>query len=278
MSWFCAVLWWSNLLMLTPRGGAVTGAVRLPVGSPPTVVGLGIGVHGVTRLVERWQLPGLYSVHLYSYNGELRVGDLVYPIRPGGVSVVPPGSLMEFRYEGRSEHLYAHLALGSDAADGDVREIPLMQNARDAAHPIAERLRGAIALSDPLRRSAELWAVLCWITELGAGRGEEASAHPAVAEAVAYIDANLAERLTVAKIAAAVTFSPSHLDRLFLASKGCTVGAFVRERRMSTARHLLVETTRPIGSIAAAVGIPDLHAFNKACRRAFGAPPRAVRG
>ena len=46
---------------------------------------------------------------------------------------------------------------------------------------------------------------------------------------------------------------------------------------MKRAHHLLTASTLPIASIAATVGIPDLQAFNKACRRTLGAPPRAVR-
>lgn len=44
--------------------------------------------------------------------------------------------------------------------------------------------------------------------------------------------------------------------------------------------YLLRESTLPIATIAtiaALVGIPDLQAFNKACRRELGASPRAIR-
>ena len=58
---------------------------------PPEVVRVGIGRHGVHRLVEHWRLPDLWSLHLYRYNAELTVDHSPLPISPGDVSVVPPG-------------------------------------------------------------------------------------------------------------------------------------------------------------------------------------------
>jgi transcriptional regulator GlxA family with amidase domain len=46
---------------------------------------------------------------------------------------------------------------------------------------------------------------------------------------------------------------------------------------MDRARHFLQATTLSIPAIAASVGIPDLQAFNKACRRELGASPRGIR-
>ena len=47
---------------------------------------------------------------------------------------------------------------------------------------------------------------------------------------------------------------------------------------MARARHLLTATTMSIPAIAASIGITDLQAFNKACRRELGRSPRAIRG
>jgi transcriptional regulator GlxA family with amidase domain len=55
------------------------------------------------------------------------------------------------------------------------------------------------------------------------------------------------------------------------------VVGWIRQRRMARARHLLTATTMSIPAVAASVGITDLQAFNKACRRELGGSPRAVR-
>ena len=46
---------------------------------------------------------------------------------------------------------------------------------------------------------------------------------------------------------------------------------------MQRGRHLLQPSTLSVATIAAAVGIPDLQAFNKTCRRELGASPRTLR-
>jgi AraC family transcriptional regulator len=55
------------------------------------------------------------------------------------------------------------------------------------------------------------------------------------------------------------------------------VVGYIRQRRMARARHLLTATTMSIPAIAASIGITDLQAFNKACRRELGRSPRAIR-
>ena len=79
------------------------------------------------------------------------------------------------------------------------------------------------------------------------------------------------------QIAAAVGVSHNHLTRLFTAGQGLTVVGYLRRRRIEHARQLLVHSTMSITAIASTVGIPDLQAFNKACRTVTGLGPRALR-
>jgi transcriptional regulator GlxA family with amidase domain len=98
-----------------------------------------------------------------------------------------------------------------------------------------------------------------------------------VSAAIEHIEANLAGALSVPDVAREARVSPNHLTRLFQAETGRGVVAYIRRRRMERARHLLLETTLSIPAIAASVGIADLQAFNKACRRELGGSPRAIR-
>jgi transcriptional regulator GlxA family with amidase domain len=98
-----------------------------------------------------------------------------------------------------------------------------------------------------------------------------------VSTAQAHIEANLARPLTVPDVARVAGVSHNHLTRLFHAETGMTVVAYIRHRRMAMAHHLLTSSTLSIPAVAASVGINDLQAFNKACRRELGASPRAVR-
>ena len=245
--------------------------------SPPAVVSLGVGVHGTAgRRRDVFRLPDMWQLHLYGYDADLTVDGVAHPIGPGCVSLVPPGVVVEYHYRGRSEHLYAHLRLVGSARSTPQR-IPVVQDSGAETPMLSSLFRQAIAAwpRTPARAAAEVWTVLWRVAQLAAPT--EAAPHAAVGTALAYIEAHLAEPLSVPEIARSAGVSHNHLTRLFRAETGDTVVAHIRRRRMERARHLLRESTLSIPTVAASVGIGDLQAFNKACRRELGAAPRAVR-
>jgi AraC family transcriptional regulator len=250
-----------------------TVTVRLD--AAPRVASVGLGVHGTTGRHDVFLLPDLWQLHLYRYSAELTVAGTTHSIRPGYVSLIPPGTQVHYHYRGRSEHLYAHLRL---AETGEPRTLPLMQDAGTAVPMLSNLLLQAIAAipNAPARTTAEVWAALWRVAEL-TPPSAPGDGHPAVAAAIAYIEAHLAGPLAVPAVARAAGISHNHLTRLFHAETGDTVVTHIRRRRLARARHLLCESTLSIPAIAAAVGISDLQAFNKACHRELGASPRAVR-
>jgi AraC family transcriptional regulator len=247
--------------------------LELALDDPPEVVNLGVGVHGTAGLRDVFRLPDLWQLHLYSYSADLEIGGTPYRIRPGYVSLVPAGVQVVYRYRGRSEHLFVHFRPGRGGA---VRELPAVQDAGAETPLLSSLLRGAIESSQqtPARVAAEVWTVLWRIAAIADVGGRP---HPAVAAAIAHIESHLAGPLTVPELAAAAGVSHNHLSRLFRAETGTTVVGYIRARRMARARHLLTSSTMSIAAVAASVGIPDLQAFNKTCRRELGASPRAIR-
>lgn len=244
---------------------------------PPELAAVGIGVHGPANHVDVFSLPNLWQLHLYGYEADLTVNETAHAIRPGRVSLIPPGTTVRYRYQGRSEHLYVHLRLGSA---GSPLSIPVIQDAGTELAPLTAQLHRALSVwpHTPAGATAEVWAALWRVSQLTPPRTLGTVAiHPVVTAAVAMIEARLAEPLSVAEIAKAVGVSHNHLTRLFRGATGQTVVGYLRARRMERARHFLQATTLSIPAIAASVGIPDLQAFNKACRRELGVSPRGVR-
>lgn len=252
--------------------------VELALDQPPHVANAGVGVHGSAGPHEVFRLPRLWQLHLYSYSGTLEFGGVSHPIRPGHVSLVPPDTEVHFHYDApRCEHLYAHFRL---PGDGERRGLPAMQDAGTEAAVLSGLLRQTVAAStqSPARASAELWTVLWRTTTLTRAAGNSPDPrHPALRTAMAHIEEHLAGPLSIPAIARAAGVSHTHLTRLFREDTGSTVVGYIRHRRMERARHLLIASTLAIPAIAAAVGICDLQAFNKTCRKELGASPRAVR-
>ena len=251
---------------------------------PPVVVSQGRATHGVGRLVDEFQLPDLWSLHLYAYTAELEVDGLAYAITPGSVSLVPPASVIRYRYEGPSTHLYAHLRTGPGVV-GDTATWPLhlLMSPGPELAVITDLMESAVdsAATRPERTRADIWLALLRLSALARDRGRESrQRNPAqehLTRALAHIERHLSEPLTVPEIAAAVGVSHNHLTRLFTAGQGLTVVGYLRRRRIEHARQLLVHSTMSIAAIASTVGIPDLQAFNKACRTVTGLGPRALR-
>jgi AraC family transcriptional regulator len=248
--------------------------IELHLATPPEVVNAGVGIHGVRRSRDVFRLPDLWQLHLYNYTAELTVDGTTYTVAPGFVSLTPAGASVQFDYLGRSEHLYAHFR---PRRTGEPSHVPVVQDAGEAAPLLSGLLRSAIesSPSGSARTTAEIWTALWRIAELTPATTE--TGHPAVAAAIAYIEANLAQPLTVPALARLAGVSHNHLTRLFQMETGSSVIAYLRQRRMTRARHLLVSSTLSIPAIATSVGIPDLQAFNKTCRRELGASPRAIR-
>lgn len=95
-----------------------------------------------------------------------------------------------------------------------------------------------------------------------------------VAEALRFIDAHLAERLTVAGLAARVHLSPSAFTRTFREVTGQSPYQFVKDARLNRARELLFEERLGVAGVSRAVGYASPSHFIKEFRSRFGITPR----
>jgi AraC family transcriptional regulator len=92
-----------------------------------------------------------------------------------------------------------------------------------------------------------------------------------------YIEANLAQPLTLEELGRVAQYSPCHLDRLFHLAKGQTLHQYVIARRLAKARLLLKTTDLPLHQVAAQAGFGDQSQLSKQYRRAYGVAPSAER-
>lgn len=250
---------------------------QMPLKNPPQLVQAGRAVHGRRAKEEVFHLPELWCLHLYNYHGQLLIDGREFELQPGRVSVTPPNAKIVYRFKGESWHAFAHFRLPSR---GDLVPMPVLQDLGEGYGKLAKALDEAAGWlpSMPCRSSVRLWEIL-WqlVNQPFLEKAPRRQLHPALGQAVREIEVHLAESLSIPAIARRADISHNHLTRLFKAEFGVTAEGYIRQRRTERALHLLVHTTMAIKSIAAEVGLPDLHFFNKTIRAATGHSPRNYR-
>lgn len=103
------------------------------------------------------------------------------------------------------------------------------------------------------------------------------SYHPAVQQAIDYIELNLERELTGQKIAAQAGFSFHHFHRIFLGETGMTMSEYIRTRRLACAASALLHTNERILDLALKCGFESQEAFGRAFKKIYGLPPARYR-
>ena len=94
---------------------------------------------------------------------------------------------------------------------------------------------------------------------------------------IAYIQAHLAQALSLATLAAVAQTSPAHFARLFKHATGLAPHQYVIRCRMAYAKRLLAETDVPLLDIGLQVGCADQSHFTALFRTHVALTPKAYR-
>ena len=103
------------------------------------------------------------------------------------------------------------------------------------------------------------------------------ASQPKLAEAVAFMEANIEELISLDEIASHVGLSRRQLERLFQKYLHCVPTRYYMRLRLMHARQLLLQTGMPIVEIAFSSGFVSTPHFSKCYREYFGIPPRDER-
>lgn len=91
---------------------------------------------------------------------------------------------------------------------------------------------------------------------------------------MSYIDAHLAEELSVRDLAAAGYISADHLTRLFKKKFGMTVSEYIQDKRIRLAGELLRQDDATISMVANTVGFGNYSYFTEQFKKHYGVTPR----
>jgi AraC family transcriptional activator of pobA len=236
--------------------------------------------------------------------GSLRLGGREWPVEAGDAYVISPGEVVGVGDAGGSERAEGWAAffppevLGSGAPGAFLswRAHPLLfPFVRGIDNHGTQRLRvppeeraswsGRFAALDAeLRRRRDGYrdAILAHLTLLlvelsrlttdvvGDLRLKD---EPLLAEVFGFIEERYRQQISLKEVARAVSLSPGHLTTVVRRKTGRTVLEWIYERRMSEARHLLVETDLTTEEIGRMVGYADTHYFVRVFRRGHGTTP-----
>ncbi|MFG2097462.1 AraC family transcriptional regulator [Streptomyces sp. NPDC048612] len=138
---------------------------------------------------------------------------------------------------------------------------PLFQRS-DVQHGQLRSLVTALLLAQPHSHTAELRA------------GGPPPGHPrAVRVALAFIEANLTERISLSDIAQAAHCSPRTISSAFRDRLGLSPLSYVRSLRLDRIRADILASTDPVGTIAYRWGVSHLGRFASAYRDRFAELP-----
>lgn len=103
------------------------------------------------------------------------------------------------------------------------------------------------------------------------------STNPAILAAVRAMEANVAEPLTLDRLAQVAGVSARQLNRLFTEKLGRSTMRYYRELRLDKAQSLLRNSPLSMTEIALACGFASSSHFSRAYAESFGQPPSAYR-
>lgn len=92
-----------------------------------------------------------------------------------------------------------------------------------------------------------------------------------------HVNANYADKLSVAQAAKMVAMSPAQFMKTFKTVAGMTLVSYLNHVRVANGARLLKETDWTVAEVAGEVGFSDQSYFDKRFKRAFGQSPREFR-
>lgn len=253
---------------------------NMPLVRRPHLALITLGTFG-PNLTQKFRSEHHWWLHLYCYTATLRLDGIALPVYPGCVSMIAPGTDIEYDFDERATHLCAHFSLPPAGDAAPLHAVPALQNAGGRFPALYQSLEDAAACfaGNPLRAEVRLWDILWQLAERGPSQTDQSPhLNPTPVQQVRQtIELRLAEPLSVKQLASEAGISHNHLTRLFHQAVGSTLIGYIRARRVLRAQHLLEHTTLPVKTIAEQVGIDDPRQFYKLVQAHLGQSPTQVR-
>jgi AraC family transcriptional regulator len=227
----------------------------------------------------------LYSVRCASDDGR----SVVYQLGSRDILVVPPGQSYEVAWRRDADIISFQMHEGfiQRASGVDDLRITRSLSMRDYFVSSAAGELRALAGSECVPSLAFVAAIATLVAyrvglHAAAGHGirperaEQALSECQIALINNYVDRHMDDPISLGSLAGILNMSTWHFVRRFTASQGVPPHTYIKQRRLSRAKNLLLESNRSIMDVAMEIGMSHSH-FSRSFLRRFGTSPREFR-
>lgn len=215
---------------------------------------------------------------------DLKIGDTWHHIAPGNLVYIPAESDLEFFFDGQGalEKYYIHFDLTFGAHQlSDYFKIPHVIPLRDSAR--AEQLfvdlrRFCADSGEPVAQLAANGLLFSLVAEMLWQSGAEFTRTPEnleseIRDTLKYINANIGDDLSVARLAEKVGYSAPYFTKKFKKALGVTPTDYIANLRISYAKSWLMSGEMSVGAVAEALGFCDSSYFSNFFKAKTGLYP-----
>jgi len=227
--------------------------------------------------------PPTHSLHLYGYDGVLKLNSEEVPFNAGDLTCEATGNSYSIYSEQPTKHwcihffsplqhgsktfeVPAHIKLGADS-------IFILEQIKHISH-----LQNSDSEVEKLEAAFRLKALLLSLHNLeNYKKKKNKQSNFMWDELFLLINDNLKSQLSSTWLATQLNISQVTLVQKFKKEYKCTIAKYILRKRIDLAKSLLTTTRYTIGEVGISVGIDDPQYFNKQFRKICGLSPSRYR-
>lgn len=209
------------------------------------------------------RISDTYEISFYlEGDGDVTVGDTVYPIKPSAIRIVPPGTPLTSIPHYRCITVFFDFGSANTVVRNSVLEgIPHWIATEGEMQGEFEALLQAYQSTSPTAPVAQNGILLSVLAKLYDRAHSDRRYSDAVRKSIHYMQSHFSENVTLEVLGELTGYSNLHLLRLFRQDLGQTPHDFLTAIRMEQAKKLLSETDMGLEEIAQFCGFRSVSHF-----------------
>lgn len=229
-----------------------------------------------------------YLIHyILAGAGTFMVNNIAYDLHAGQGFLIEPNYQTTYIADNETPWSYVWIGFTGRGADFLLNQLAISEgtpvfNSKNSFE-LASCVNNILAMKEytPASNLRALSYLLQFLSYIAAGTVENTIHHqetqnPYVKQAIEYIGQNI-QGVTVDKLAQAVNVNRSYLAELFKQNLDLTPSEYIRNFRITKARHLLESSDLSIDQVAFQCGYQHANSFTRLFNRSYGLSPRSYR-